>query len=467
MLSTDLATPSIAPGPYLGLRSVSAPRSFLSSITAISRSCFHSFRMVVLADFELRKSSCSLGVRAHTGSSAFLRPSPALSTSMPMYGPTTGSPRAKPAMVPRKSPNRTKIPYSSTKKPMNVHRMRISARPTKNAAVPLAFCFRAKKRRVFCGPMMIVRPMRKRIWCVRVVSWTAFSFRRQRLETRSRTFPIASLNVLANGCPSSLGAEWHSHGAIKEQHHSSDEEQASCERGNPISVPCRKRRSSCRAHTYRQSRKPPQSLSITLTSIASQGKMFSSPSARVAPARGRVRLGESHVLWVSESHIDIFATSVLGYSLGVLGFRVAEDRINATTERFNVKEHCDEKLSRDWDFESCLSTVRGHLGIQGLDFNGRDGWQWCACFGFSASAALRSWRSGDCLLDLHAIPPKSPCPSCFVDEGAYGIESMIPHFVTKLSRLSAKDTRRGPLLVLPCMAWLSNTRRDVKWMANR
>lgn len=46
---------------------------------------------------------------------------------------------------------------------MNVHRMRISVRPAKNAAVPLAFCLRAKKRSVFWGPMMMVRPIRKRI----------------------------------------------------------------------------------------------------------------------------------------------------------------------------------------------------------------------------------------------------------------------------------------------------------------
>ncbi len=100
----------------------------------------------------------------HTGSSAFLRPRPARSTSMPMYGPTTGNPRAKPAMVPRKSPNSTTMPYASTRKPMKVHRRRMRARPTKKAAVPLAFCLRAKKRSVFCGPMMMVRPMRKRIY---------------------------------------------------------------------------------------------------------------------------------------------------------------------------------------------------------------------------------------------------------------------------------------------------------------
>lgn len=73
-------------------------------------------------------------------------------------------PRAKLPIVPRKSPNRIKIPYNSMQNPISGHRNKISSRPRKNAAVPLAFCFRAKKRRVLWGPMMMVRPMRKRIW---------------------------------------------------------------------------------------------------------------------------------------------------------------------------------------------------------------------------------------------------------------------------------------------------------------
>lgn len=56
------------------------------------------------------------------------------------------------------------MPYSSTQKPMSGHRSRISSRPAKKAAVPLAFCLRAKKRSVFWGPMIMVRPIRKRIW---------------------------------------------------------------------------------------------------------------------------------------------------------------------------------------------------------------------------------------------------------------------------------------------------------------
>lgn len=67
-------------------------------------------------------------------------------------------------MVPRKSPKRITMPYASTRNPMKVHRMRMRSRPAKKAAVPFAFCRRAKKSKVFCGPIMMVRPMRKRIW---------------------------------------------------------------------------------------------------------------------------------------------------------------------------------------------------------------------------------------------------------------------------------------------------------------
>lgn len=119
----------------------------------------------------LRWTRISLCTRApdktppsHTGNSALRRPSPERSTSMPIYGPTTGAFLAKPAIVPRKSPKSTAMPYNSTQKPMSGHRRRMRARPPKKAAVPLAFCFRAKKRSVFCGPMMMVRPMRNRIW---------------------------------------------------------------------------------------------------------------------------------------------------------------------------------------------------------------------------------------------------------------------------------------------------------------
>lgn len=82
-----------------------------------------------------------------------------------MYGPTTGTLLAKPAIVPKKSPNRTMIPYSSMQNPISGHFIKMSDSPPKNAAVPFALFFRAKNRSVFCGPMIMVRPIRKRICC--------------------------------------------------------------------------------------------------------------------------------------------------------------------------------------------------------------------------------------------------------------------------------------------------------------
>lgn len=56
------------------------------------------------------------------------------------------------------------MPYSSMRNPTSGHRSRMSVSPPKNAAVPFALFFRAKKRRVFCGPMIMVSPIRKRIY---------------------------------------------------------------------------------------------------------------------------------------------------------------------------------------------------------------------------------------------------------------------------------------------------------------
>ncbi len=102
----------------------------------------------------------------------WLPPNPPLTlpTNTPIHGPITGTFLAKPAIVPRKSPKRITIPYSSTKKPTKAQRMRMRKRPRKKAAVPLSFCFRAKKARVFWGPIIIVRPRRKRIW-VSIRDW--------------------------------------------------------------------------------------------------------------------------------------------------------------------------------------------------------------------------------------------------------------------------------------------------------
>jgi len=87
----------------------------------------------------------------------------------PIYGPTKGALLAKAAIVPKKSPNSTMMPYSSMQKPIRGHRSSMRASPAKKAAVPFAFCFLAKKSSVFCGPIIMVSPMRKRIcspaWC--------------------------------------------------------------------------------------------------------------------------------------------------------------------------------------------------------------------------------------------------------------------------------------------------------------
>jgi hypothetical protein len=55
------------------------------------------------------------------------------------------------------------MPYSSIRKPKKAQRIRMSVMPTAKAAVPFHFWRRAKKARVFCVPMMSVRPIRKRI----------------------------------------------------------------------------------------------------------------------------------------------------------------------------------------------------------------------------------------------------------------------------------------------------------------
>ena len=71
---------------------------------------------------------------------------------------------AKPAIVPRKSPNKMNMPYNSTRNPVNGHLIRMSASPAKKAPVPLSFCLRAKNANVFCGPIITVKPIKKRIY---------------------------------------------------------------------------------------------------------------------------------------------------------------------------------------------------------------------------------------------------------------------------------------------------------------
>lgn len=98
---------------------------------------------------------------------------------------------ANEAMVAKKSPKSTKMPYSSTKKPVNGQRRRMRRIPAANAAVPLSFWRRAKKIKVFCKPMMRVRPMRKRIYCV--VRGLSIGVHIQ----DELTFPIANLDAIS------------------------------------------------------------------------------------------------------------------------------------------------------------------------------------------------------------------------------------------------------------------------------
>lgn len=56
---------------------------------------------------------------------------------------------AKDAIVAKKSPNSTNMPYVSTKKPTNGQRSRMRIMPAAKAAVPFNFCRRAKNTNVF------------------------------------------------------------------------------------------------------------------------------------------------------------------------------------------------------------------------------------------------------------------------------------------------------------------------------
>ena len=101
-----------------------------------------------------------------TGNPSPLAPTAPAIISNPFLsgGPMTGIFPANPAIVPRKSPNRITIPYNSTTNPISAHRKRMRRIPAAKASVPLSFCRRAKKRKVFCRPIVRVRPMRKRIY---------------------------------------------------------------------------------------------------------------------------------------------------------------------------------------------------------------------------------------------------------------------------------------------------------------
>ena len=159
----------------------------------------------------------------HTGNCSFLLPPLAASSAFAMYGPTTGTLYANPAIVAKKSPNRTKMPYSSTQKPISGHRSRIRTIPAAKAAVPLSFCLRAKKAAVFCTPIMSVRPQRKRI-CSTIVSVRAEGAKRwwscPASSSRSGLAIVKeSVMTYISHCK---------HRPIEEQHHAAEEEEPAC-----------------------------------------------------------------------------------------------------------------------------------------------------------------------------------------------------------------------------------------------
>ena len=66
-----------------------------------------------------------------------------------MYGPTIGTLPANEPIVAKKSPNKTNIPYNSTRNPVNGHLKKIKIIPAANAAVPFNFSLLAKNTAVF------------------------------------------------------------------------------------------------------------------------------------------------------------------------------------------------------------------------------------------------------------------------------------------------------------------------------
>ena len=114
-------------------------------------------------DHSAQRRPISLHESSQTGRSAFRLAPLIASRARAMYGPTTGMFPTKPAIVAKKSPKSTNMPYSSMMKPMKAQRMRIRLIPATKASVPFHFCLRAKKATVFVVPIMKVRPIRKRI----------------------------------------------------------------------------------------------------------------------------------------------------------------------------------------------------------------------------------------------------------------------------------------------------------------
>ena len=108
------------------------------------------------------------------------------------YCPIIGMPPANVPRVTRKSPNRTNRPYNSTQKPVRGQRKRIRKIPRAKVKVPVSFCRRAKKVRVFAGPRIRGSPIKKRIWTESEDQKVHMEKKKGRGQ-RNATFPIASL----------------------------------------------------------------------------------------------------------------------------------------------------------------------------------------------------------------------------------------------------------------------------------
>ena len=144
----------------------SNPKQYLLAVnTNANPSCVCVSYKVLKSPSILRHIVTSmLSMPSQTGRSAFRLAPLIASSALAIYGPITGTLLTKPAIVIRKSPNRTSMPYSSIMKPMKAHRIRISDIPATKATVPFHFCLRAKNATVLVVPMMSVRPIRNNIY---------------------------------------------------------------------------------------------------------------------------------------------------------------------------------------------------------------------------------------------------------------------------------------------------------------
>lgn len=210
------------------------------------------------------------------------------------------------------------MPYASTMKPIKVQRKRMRASPAKKAAVPLAFCFRAKKRRVFWGPIMMVRPMRNRIWAGSSMldrggqRWgggdnTGAYVSHSKPKRKKRLLAVA---ITLERVPARLD----SHGTIKEEHDTSNEEETTYNMAKtrpPVS--------------------PPRSLLLSVFSSRSQDyippEQNTTPISTPTVSNERGKRKQEHgkgaslafsvaplaysLLWVSDNHIDDMLSGIV------------------------------------------------------------------------------------------------------------------------------------------------------------